>query len=74
MPSHTHIQNAHSHTYSRAINTGFRHANDNTQIAYFHTYDSPATSSVTATNQNTGGGIAHPITQPTMIVNYIIKL
>jgi microcystin-dependent protein len=27
----------------------------------------------TATNQNTGGGGAHNNTQPTIILNYIIK-
>jgi microcystin-dependent protein len=27
----------------------------------------------TATNQAAGGGAAHPITQPTIVLNYIIK-
>lgn len=72
MHGHTHIQNAHSHSYSRGINGGYRHANDNNNIAYFHTYDTPQTGSTTATNQTTGTGGGQNM-PPAIILNYIIK-
>ena len=73
MPSHTHTQNAHNHTYGLAYNNGFQHEGG-PNTAYFHTYLTDNTSSVTATNQNTGGGGAHNNMQPTMLLNYIIKV
>ena len=72
MPSHTHTQNAHNHTYGLAVNTGFGHSPGGS-VAYFHAYSTDNTSSTTATNQNTGGGGAHNNMQPTMLLNYIIK-
>jgi microcystin-dependent protein len=74
MPSHTHTQNAHSHTQGRG--------NDNNlgggagQYGWQSTDDKSgafATSSVAATNQNTGGGQPHNNLQPYIVLNYIIK-
>lgn len=73
----------HTHGYSRAINTGFRHANDNNNLAYFHTYDGPQTggastrhthgfSGTTANHNQTTGGAAQNM-PPAIILNYIIK-
>lgn len=72
MPSHTHIQNQHRHgivtadNASNASTAGDILAN-NLDGGTFNT------NYATATNQNTGGGAAHLNTQPSMILNYIIK-
>ena len=70
MPSHTHTQNAHSHLlYSGPA--GGVHAyisqNGNNGALY------GPTESVTATNQNTGGGGRHAVVTPFVVLNYIIK-
>lgn len=77
MPSHTHIQNAHSHAVQRSNSAATSVAADASALyrpqantgspTYFDTQNS------TPTNQNTGGGAAHNNTQPTIILNYIIK-
>lgn len=84
--SHNHTQDAHSHTTK--INTAIVNARTAGTAAYnVDTGGADPTSSVTATNQattatniattatnqNTGGGGAHQNTQPTSILNYIIK-
>ena len=68
MPSHTHTQNAHSHSAnnptlinesgSTAIGSG------PTTIMGTQKANSWATGSTTATNQNTGGGASHNNLQP----------
>ena len=70
MPSHTHTQNAHSH------NTGYRdkyaiNGNARSLLQYGATASegNVATNSVTATNQNTGGGQAHNNMPPYLAVN-----
>jgi microcystin-dependent protein len=89
MPSHTHIQNAHTHIQDShghafiakwqgsapvgvnmsAPSFGNAYGLDSSYIA-----GSTATNqNTTPTNQSTGGGEAHNITQPTIILNYIIK-
>jgi len=86
MPSHTHTQDAHSHGLSPRsaagwdsgahqviINAGhqywgLRSNNNNGDGGTVH-----GTTSNTATNQNTGGGATHQNTQPTIIMNYLIK-
>lgn len=71
MPSHTHTQDAHSHTVGW---DGVGTANGATSVWGLQTSgNQKATSSTTATNQNTGGGGAHNNVQPTMVLNYIIK-
>ena len=69
MPSHTHIQNAHSHTIGSlarydisgkgvaAVGDGYGNSNN---------YE---TGNTTATNQNAGGGQAHENMPPYLIVN-----
>jgi microcystin-dependent protein len=72
MPSHTHIQNAHSHTIPVGNVHTFTGFIGSTGHGGTITYTA-ATDDNTATNQNTGGGGAHLNTQPTMVLNYIIK-
>jgi len=77
MPSHTHTQDAHSHAVQRsnsaATSVGadasalYRAQANTGSPTYFDTQNA------TATNQNTGGGGAHLNTQPTIVLNYIIK-
>ena len=74
MPSHTHTQNAHSHTIPsdyRYYNNGY-YVNQATE-PFYGTPVSVSTNSATATNNNTGGGEAHNNVQPTIVLNYIIK-
>jgi microcystin-dependent protein len=78
MPSHTHTQDAHSHAVQRSnsaatsvgadASTLYRAQANTGSGTYFDTQ------TATATNQNTGGGGAHQNTQPTIILNYIIKV
>jgi microcystin-dependent protein len=76
MPSHTHIQDSHGHTVRGEAQT----YPGNALLPYLQPYynltgtaDSRAIIATTATNQNTGGGSAHLNTQPTIVLNYIIK-
>jgi len=86
MPTHTHTQDSHSHGLSPRsaggwdsgatqliINAGsqywgLRSTNNNGDGGTV-----TGTTGTTATNQNTGGGGAHLNTQPTIILNYLIK-
>lgn len=87
MPSHTHTQNAHQHvgglinidiaqlsdwySYGKtAWGTGRVATASGTDAA--NRYQAK-TSSVTAVNQNTGGGGAHRNMQPSMVCNFVIK-
>jgi microcystin-dependent protein len=69
LASHTHIQNAHSHTY-QAVNTG--------ATAIYAAGAGPVgtinTGSTTAVNQNTGGDTAHNTMPPFLVITYIIKV
>jgi microcystin-dependent protein len=72
MPSHTHTQNAHSHSYdyptqATVTTGGFANGGHHPQTA-------GTSGSTTATNQNTGGDGLHNNTQPSWVVNKIIKL
>lgn len=79
LAAHTHVQDAHSHTFAYSIST----SNDvpstggNTRVTNVSittaTGTSVTTATTTATNQNTGGDAAHNNVQPTIILNYIIK-
>ena len=82
MPSHTHVQNAHGHTMVNPSNgavisfmgAGFSGFDD--QLAEGNQGGLAAGSPIvanTATNQNTGGGGAHLNTQPTLVMNYLIR-
>lgn len=87
IPAHAHTQNAHDHDLavntSGVSDTGFGGSTPalNNSTAGGSTIGrsgSDANNTVviqnsTATNQNTGGGAAHSNTQPSMILNYIIK-
>lgn len=78
MPSHTHTQNAHSHTVTDPrSNIGepdwVRFGSNGPLYDIDGNSRSLSASSETATNQNTGGGTAHLNTQPTIVLNYIIK-
>jgi microcystin-dependent protein len=78
MPSHTHVQDAHSHNVTGNGN--------NMQLVDSNTADGSANRfriasgfpqltavAVAATNQNTGGSQAHNNLQPYVVTNYIIK-
>jgi len=88
MPSHTHTQDAHIHQMRVNSFAGDRFItlNNAADGVYYNIVDNGGgggdgsdasrivyADSRTATNQNTGGGGAHNNTQPTMILNYIIK-
>lgn len=70
MPSHTHTQNPHNHTVggdvnNAAPNISASEASLGPAMAYSKGLN---TNSVTATNQNTGGGGAHNNLQPYVVV------
>lgn len=69
MPSHTHIQNAHSHT----IGSLARYATSGKGVAAvgdgYGNSNNYETGNTTATNQNAGGGQAHENMPPYLIVN-----
>jgi microcystin-dependent protein len=87
--SHNHTQNAHGHLiyghpglllgsseggtpdFVRSIFV--RTAADSNSGAWRAGAETATNIATTATNQNTGGGGAHQNTQPTIILNYIIK-
>ena len=84
--SHNHTQNAHSHTtggspgiYRDYLGGGSSHAylGLSTSGSVSNPYNTDSVTATnqatTATNQAAGGGAAHPITQPTLVLNYIIK-
>ena len=86
MPSHTHTQDAHGHIVSAnsfagdlQIVMGPLGGDGNKYGVADSTTDISSNTAViyarntTATNQNTGGGGAHTNTQPTLVLNYIIK-
>lgn len=71
MPSHTHTQNAHSHTVYGSI---FQEAGSGTNHRELTNSgsgsDNVSSQSVVATNQNTGGGGAHNNLQPYIVVYF----
>lgn len=73
MPSHTHIQNAHSHPQRLATGTISSGPNITAGTSPNALQNQNNTASATATNQNTGGGGAHNNMQPSLVVTKIIK-
>lgn len=80
MPSHTHIQNTHNHVGlvyqgggAVGILTGGSHYNLSYGGSGANNSTNIHTQGATPTNQSTGGGSAHLNTQPTIVLNYIIK-
>jgi len=72
LKTHTHVQDAHSHTYSVPPSFGSYNGSPFVYGSNHYGLSSPATSSVAAVNQNSGTGNAGNI-QPSIILNYIIK-
>jgi len=71
LASHTHTQNAHSHTentLATAAGGGSGHLWNGSTV------DGGTTNSATAVNLSTGSGSAHQNTQPSIITNKIIKV
>jgi microcystin-dependent protein len=76
MPTHTHVQNPHTHSYTRG-NTDGSGASAGVLGANYGGGISTETGAINAetpTNQSAGGGDPHNNLQPTIICNYIIKL
>jgi len=73
MPSHTHVQNAHNHALSRTTDGVFSSSSGSGVQYRSVNLTADTVGNQTATNQNTGGGEAHTNTQPTIVLNYIIK-
>lgn len=71
MPSHTHVQNAHSHaiTELRDATTGGSTTNIALTADTSSTLGTKTTASATPTNQNTGGGQAHSIMNPYFVIH-----
>lgn len=95
MPSHTHIQNLHSHgtsenPHAHQIYIGSSGSGQQsiTASGIANSFRTPgltagsttaeltglSVSGTTATNQNTGGGAAHNNVQPSLVLNYIIRI
>lgn len=71
MPSHTHTQNAHTHSLTPGGNIlagGIAGTNANIASGGGWVYASQSAAATTATNQNTGGGGAHNNLQPYIVV------
>jgi microcystin-dependent protein len=89
MPSHTHVQNPHTHSlptnqytpsvYSASPSSPFGELNsgEGAVLSTFWAFNGSQglrpMMPLTATNQNTGGNQAHNNLQPYIVVNYIIK-
>ncbi len=89
MPSHTHVQNAHTHaitdpghvhtqtTYQgSSSDTAFRSADSATTPTSVSTASATTgitINNATAVNQNTGGDGSHANMQPSIVLNFIIK-
>lgn len=81
--AHDHTQTAHDHNTSWARTSGAGGTTSGTGVPPHNnafaawmpglSNVAPAIQARTATNQNTGSGTAHLNTQPTMILNYLIK-
>lgn len=72
MPSHTHIQNAHSHTiYGNLIDSGG--TGSNSELTTSSGSGNKTSASATPTNQNTGGGGAHNNLPPYYALAFIMK-
>jgi len=79
MPSHTHIQDSHNHLQNQhrhglpvsgsttAGYAGFFRSASGAETKYTN-YTTPTNQATTATNQNTGGGSAHTILNPYIVV------
>lgn len=82
--AHTHTQNSHVHSFTTLDRASVIAENPAGGASTFNASAPAATPNVdaatatnqntTATNQNTGGGGAHKNVQPTIILNWIIKL
>jgi microcystin-dependent protein len=79
MPSHTHIQDVHGHAqaaFGVAPSAGGYPTANGFVVGGAGTDaqgGGRGNANTTAVNQNTGGGGAHLNTQPTIVLNYIIK-
>lgn len=74
MPVHTHIQNSHTHPMTTAFGGAGAEMPRGGATAQGSSLINFPTDATTATNQNAGSGNAHNNTQPSWVVNKIIKL
>lgn len=73
MPSHSHVQDPHSHNFTIYQNTTGGAGSLRADVQSLNPTTN-STANATATNQNTGGDGAHNNVQPSILCNYIIKL
>jgi microcystin-dependent protein len=76
LATHTHVQDAHGHSNSGQMFNGATGAGFVMGSSGGSGLGGPSqwgVNNTTATNQNTGSGTAHQNTQPTIILNYIIR-
>lgn len=78
MPSHTHIQNSHTHGSGVGgsqimLDNGSVYGGVDPNGAWYGFHSASSLGSTTPTNQNTGGGTAHNNLQPYIALRYIIK-
>jgi len=75
MPAHTHVQNAHAHTFqgNGALTDGSSGTAYVVNSGTFYGFRAQQMASATAVNQSTGGGGSHNNLQPYIVVRYIIK-
>lgn len=71
MPSHTHIQNSHTHTTYTASSSSNGSAGGTPFLIL--NPNGNTVGSTTATNQNTGGGLAHTNMSPFLVTKKLIK-
>jgi microcystin-dependent protein len=79
MPSHTHVQPAHSHNFANGGHGALTDGGAAGGAGYgvlngaFYGFNTAQPAAATATNNNTGGGGAHNVLQPYLTIKYIIK-
>jgi len=80
MPSHTHTASVTDPGHTHGLNMyngagGVTYPTYQTGVSTVNTtYINTATTGISVSNSNTGGGTAHNIVQPSGIVNYLIKI
>lgn len=72
-PGHTHLENVTDNGGAAQFSVG-RAGNGSPTPAAAPYVTGSSTTGVTVANSNTGGGTAHPIVQPTIVLTYILRV